>query len=85
MQNWFTCEPGYEAQAAAQQEVSAMSRLKDMYYESHVRVLIKYYADVKREKLTKKEAKKMLHYPHTDLDREIYLSVIRKTKLPVLP
>jgi hypothetical protein len=78
MQEWFTCEQGYEVQASAMQDKVAKGRLKDMYYEAHVQVLITYYADVLRQRLPKEEARKMILDPDTDIDREFYLQVSRK-------
>lgn len=71
MQDWFRCDTGYEARASAVQD-------KAMYYEAHVQVLVTYYADVKNETLPKKAAKKMIHYPDTDLPKDKYMQVIMK-------
>ena len=78
MQEWFTCEQGYEVQVSAMQDKVAKGRLKDMYYEAHVQVLITYYADVKHERLAKKDAGRMILEEATDIDRESYLQVSRK-------
>ena len=78
VQEWFTCESGYEAQASVVQDKVAKGRLKDMYYEAHVQVLITYYADVKHERLAKKDARTMILEEATDIDRESYLQVSRK-------
>jgi len=55
-----------------------MARVKDMYYEAHVQVLVTYYADVKLERLPPADAKKMLHYPETDVAKDIYMEVIKE-------
>ena len=78
VQEWFTCEPGYESQASVVQDKVAKGRVKDMYYEVHVQVLITYYADVKHERLPKKEARRMILDENTDIDRESYLQVSMK-------
>jgi len=55
-----------------------MARVKDMYYEAHVQVLVTYYVDVKLERLPPADAKKMLHYPETDVAKDIYMEVIKE-------
>lgn len=78
MQDWFRCDTGYETRASAVQDKAAKLRVKDMYYEAHVQVLVTCYADTKDETLPKKVAKRMLHYPDTDLAKELYMQVITK-------
>jgi hypothetical protein len=55
-----------------------MERLKDMYYEAHLQVLITYYAEVLGQSLLKSKARAMNLWPETDLPREIYVRVSRK-------
>jgi hypothetical protein len=55
-----------------------MERLKDMYYEAHLQVLINYHAEVLGQSLPKSQARAMILSPETDLPKEIYLRVSRK-------
>jgi hypothetical protein len=78
MQEWYTCKLGHEVDASRVQDKVCMERLKDMYYEVHLQVLITYYTEVLGQSLPKSEAKAMILWPKTDLPREIYVRVSRK-------
>ena len=78
MQECYTCEPGHEIEASRVQDRVCMERLKDMYYEAHLQVLINYHAEVLGQSLPKSQARAMILSPETDLPREIYLQVSRK-------
>jgi hypothetical protein len=60
MQEWYTCEPRHEVEASRVQDNVCMERLKDMYYEAHLQVLITYYAKVLGQSLSKSEARAMI-------------------------
>lgn len=70
---YFRCEPEHEIEASAVQDGVAMLRLKGMYYEAHIQVLITYHADVLGQRLSKDAARKMIQDSDTDIDRESYL------------
>lgn len=78
MQEWFTCEPGHEAEASVHQDKVCASVLKNMFYEAHIQCMIDYYAEVRHEKLDKKDARQMMQSPETDMPYEHYLLVSRK-------
>jgi hypothetical protein len=69
MQDFFRCEPGLEARAAAVVDKAAKKLVKDMHYEARVQAVIKFHAEHLGAKVTKKDARTI------SLTREQYLQV----------
>ena len=69
MQDFYRCEPGYEAIAAQVADIACRKLVKDMHYEVRVQAVITYCADVEKRKVGKDVARNMF------LTREQYLRV----------
>ena len=69
MQDFYRCQEGYEAKAASISEEAAKKLVKDMHYEACVQSIIDYYAQHRRIKVKKEEARTM------NLTREQFLQV----------
>ena len=69
MQDYYRCEPGYEAMAAQVADIACRKQVKDMHYETSVQVEITYCANVKKRKVGKDVARNMF------LTQEQYLRV----------
>ena len=69
MQDFYRCEPGYDAIAAQVAYTACRKLVKDMHYEARVQAVITYCADVEKRKVGKDVARNMF------LTREQYLRV----------
>ena len=69
MQDYYRCEPGYEAMAAQVADTACRKLVKDMHYEASVQAIITNRANVKKRKVGKDVARNMF------LTREQYLRV----------
>lgn len=69
MQDFFTCEPGYEEQAHDVAFARCRKLVKDMHYEAQVQCVINYSASIRGVKMIKREARTYR------LTREQYLEV----------
>lgn len=69
MQDFFRCEPGYEAKADAVADKAAKKLVKDMYYEARVQAVIQFHAEHLGERVTKRDARTM------KLTRDQYIRV----------
>ena len=69
MQDFYRCEPGYEAIVAQVADTACRKLVKDMHYEARVQAVITYCADVEKRKVGKDVARNMF------LTREQYLRV----------
>ena len=77
MQEYFTCEPGKEAEAARVQDKSCKSRLSDLYHEARIQCLINWHADMKKQRMDKKAARAAMLKRETDLTKDDYVLVSR--------
>ena len=59
MQDFFRCEEGYEGQAAVVAHEADKKLVKDMHYEARIQAIIDYYANYRRMKVKKEEARTM--------------------------
>ena len=59
MRDFYRCQEGYEAKAASISEEAAKKLVKDMHYEARVQAIIDYYAQRRRMKIKKEEARTM--------------------------
>ena len=48
MQDFYRCEPGYEAMVTQVADTACPKLVKDMHYEARVQAVITYCADVKK-------------------------------------
>ena len=69
MQDFFRCEPGYEAIAAQVADTACRKLVKDMHYEARVQAIVSYCAEYEKRKVKKEEARNIF------LTREEYLKV----------
>ena len=69
MQDFFRCEPGYEAIAAQVVDTACRKLVKGMHYEARIQAVITYCADVEKKKVGKDVERNMF------LTREQYLRV----------
>lgn len=69
MQDFFRCEPGFEARVAVVLNKVAKKLVGDMHYEARIQAVIKYHAEHLGEKVSKKDARTRF------LTREQYLMV----------
>ena len=69
MQDFYRCEPGYEAIAAQVADTACHKLVKDMHYETRIQSVITYCADVEKRKVSKDVPRNMF------LMREQYLRV----------
>ena len=72
MQDYYRCEPGYEAMVAQVADTACRKLVKDMHYEASVQAVITYCANVEKRKVGKDIARNMF------LTRKQYLRVIDK-------
>lgn len=69
MQDFFTCEDGYEEEADRVAHNRCYKLVKDMHYEAQVQCVINYGASFLRQKIKKEEARNL------KLTKEQYLEV----------
>ena len=69
MQEFYTCEPGYEEMAKVVANNRCRKLVKDMHYEAQIQCVINYYGHILRKKITKDAARTV------KLTREQYLQV----------
>jgi len=69
MQDFYRCEPGYEAIVAQVVDTACRKLVKDMHYETRVQAVITYCADVEKRKVGKDVVRNMF------LTWELYLRV----------
>jgi len=50
-----------------------------MFYEACTQAAISYYANIKKVKVDKEQAREMMSHEETDLTEEQYMQVISKT------
>jgi len=50
-----------------------------MFYEARTQAAISYYANIKKVKVDKEQAREMMSHEETDLTEEQYMQVISKT------
>ena len=49
MQDYYRCEPGYEAMAAQVADTACHKLVKDMHYEARVQAVITYCTDAEKK------------------------------------
>ena len=69
MQDFFRCQDGYEAKAAAVAHKACVKLVKDMHYEARIQAIVTYHATYLDTKITKTQARTMT------MTREEYLQV----------
>lgn len=69
MQDFFRCQEGYEAKAAQVAHKACYKLVKDIHYEARVQAVVTYYALVRKERITKKDARNVF------LTKEEYMQV----------
>jgi hypothetical protein len=69
MQDFFRCQPGYEARADVEATTSCKKLVMDMHYEARIHAIITFHGSVLGERVSKKDARTLL------LTRDQYLQV----------
>jgi len=69
MQDFYRCQEGYEAKTASISKEATKKLVKDMHYEARIQAIIDYYAQHRRMKVKKEEARTM------NLTQEQFLKV----------
>ena len=59
MQDFYRCEPGYEARVAHVAETACHKLVKDLHYQACVQAIVTYCADVEKRKVGKDVARNM--------------------------
>ena len=59
MQDFYRCEPGYEAMAAQVADTACHKLVKDIHYEARVQAVVTYCAGVEKGKVDKDVARNM--------------------------
>ena len=59
MQDFYRCQEGFEAKAKSISEQATKKLVKDMHYEARIQAIMDYYAQHRRMKVKKEEARTM--------------------------
>lgn len=76
MQDFYTCEPGYEELSVEVANARCVKLVKDMHYEQQVQCIVNYEATFLHKKISKAAArkKKLTRQQYLDVSVDLFFS-----------